>query len=103
MGPTPAWEQACRPSRLGVRGRGAANESRVRARILERMRYLAFLRRNPSAGLLFVQILGVVLYPLMETSPRGRTLFQMFGLLVLGLALWVVRRSPSLTWLAVLL
>ena len=26
------------------------------------MRYLAFLRRNPSAGLLFVQILGVVLY-----------------------------------------
>ena len=42
------------------------------------MRYLAFLRRNPSAGLLFVQILGVVLYPLMETSPRGRTLFQMF-------------------------
>ena len=67
------------------------------------MRYLAFLRRNPSAGLLFVQILGVVLYPLMETSPRGRTLFQMFGLLVLGLALWVVRRSPSLTWLAMLL
>ena len=73
------------------------------ARILERMSYLAFLRRNPSAGLLFVQILGVVLYPLMETSPRGRTLFQAFGLLVLGLALWVVRRSPSLTWLAMLL
>ena len=67
------------------------------------MRYLAFLRRNPSAGLLFVQILGVVLYPLMETSPRGRTLFQMFGLLVLGLALWVVRRSPWLTWLGMLL
>ena len=67
------------------------------------MSYLAFLRRNPSAGLLFVQVLGVVLYPLMETSPRGRTLFQMFGLLVLGLALWVVRRSPSLTWLGMLL
>ena len=65
------------------------------------MSYLAFLRRNPSAGLLFVQLLGVVLYPLMETSPRGRILFQVFGLLVLGLALWVVRRSPSLTWLGV--
>ena len=74
-----------------------------RAGILEPMRYLAFLRRNPSAGLLLVQILGVVLYPLMETSPRGRTLFQAFGLLVLGLALWVVRRSPSLTWLGMLL
>lgn len=67
------------------------------------MSYLAFLRRNPSAGLLFVQVLGVVLYPLMEASPRGRALFQMFGLLVLGLALWVVRRSPSLTWVGVLL
>jgi ion channel len=65
------------------------------------MSYLAFLRRNPSAGLLFVQLLGVVLYPLMESSPRGRIVFQVFGLLVLGLALWVVRRSPSLTWLGV--
>jgi hypothetical protein len=60
---------------------------------------IAFLRRNPSAGLLFVQLLGVVLYPVMESSPRGRALFGMFGLLVLGLALWVVRRGPWLTWL----
>jgi hypothetical protein len=65
--------------------------------------YIAFLRRNPSAGLLFVQLLGVVLYPLMESSPRGRALFGMFGLLVLGLALWVVRRGPWLTWVAVTL
>jgi hypothetical protein len=67
------------------------------------VRYVAFLRRNPSAGLLFVQLLGVVLYPLMESSPRGRALFGMFGLLVLGLALWVVRRGPWLTWLGVTL
>lgn len=67
------------------------------------MSYIAFLRRNPSAGLLFVQLLGVVLYPLMESSPRGRALFGVFGLLVLGLALWVVRRGPWLTWLAVTL
>jgi len=64
---------------------------------------LTFLRRNPSAGLLSVQLLGVVLYPLMETSPRGRALFGVFGLLVLGLALWVVRRGPWLTWLGVTL
>lgn len=62
-----------------------------------------FLRRNPSAALLGVQLLGVVLYPLMETSPRGRTLFGVFGLFVLGLALWVVRRGPWLTWLGVTL
>ena len=67
------------------------------------MTYVTFLRRNPSAGLLFVQLLGVVLYPLMESSPRGRTLFGIFGLLVLGLALWVVRRGPWLTWLGVTL
>jgi hypothetical protein len=64
---------------------------------------IAFLRRNPSAGLLFVQLLGVILYPLMESSPRGRALFGMFGLLVLALALWVVRRGPWLTWVAVTL
>ena len=70
---------------------------------LGRVSYIAFLRRNPSAGLLFVQLLGVVLYPLMESSPRGRALFGMFGLLVLGLALWVVRRGPWLSWLGVTL
>jgi hypothetical protein len=71
--------------------------------ILGRVSHIDFIRRNPSAGLLFVQLLGVVLYPLMESSPRGRALFGMFGLLVLGLALWVVRRGPWLTWLAVIL
>lgn len=67
------------------------------------MSSISYLRRNPSAGLLFVQLLGIILYPLMESSPRGRALFGMFGLLVLGLALWVVRRGPWLTWLGVTL
>jgi hypothetical protein len=67
------------------------------------MSYIVFLRRNPSAGLLFVQLLGVVLYPLMESSPRGRALFGMFGLLVLGVALWVVRSGPWLNWVGVTL
>jgi Ion channel len=61
------------------------------------------LRRNPSAALLAVQLIGVMLYPLMETSPSSRALFGAFGLLVLGAALWVVRRSPWLTWLGILL
>ena len=67
------------------------------------MTYIDLLRRTPSAGLLFVQLLGLVLYPLMDESPRGRTLFGMFGLLVLSLALWVVRRGPWLTWLGMIL
>jgi hypothetical protein len=62
-----------------------------------------YLRRNPSAGLLAVQLLGFLLYPLMEASPSSRALFGAFGLIVLGAALWVVRRSPWLTWLGLLL
>jgi hypothetical protein len=61
---------------------------------------ISFLRRNPSAGLLLVQLAGLLLYPLMETSPHARALFGAFGVLVLGVALRVVRRSPWLTWLA---
>jgi hypothetical protein len=53
--------------------------------------------------LLLVQLLGILLYPWMESSPRGRAAFGAFGLLVLGVALRVVRRSPSLTWLALVL
>lgn len=71
--------------------------------MLRRMPMITVLRRNPSAGLLGVQLLGVLLYPLMESSPRGRTLFGLFGLLVLGIALWVVRRGPWLTWLGIAL
>ncbi|HSA55107.1 MAG TPA: ion channel [Gemmatimonadaceae bacterium] len=63
---------------------------------------IAYIRKHPSAGLLLVQLLGVLLYPWMEASMRGRALFGAFGLLVLGMALWVVRRSPLLTWLALL-
>jgi Ion channel len=67
------------------------------------MSALASLRRTPSAGLLLVQLLGILLYPWMETSPRGRAVFAAFGLLILGVALRVVRRSPWLTWLAFVL
>ena len=50
-----------------------------------------------------MQLLGILLYPWMETLPRGRAVFGAFGLLVLGVALRVVKRSPWLTWLALVL
>ena len=62
-----------------------------------------YVVRHPSAGLLFVQLLGVLLYPWMEDTPLGRALFGAFGLVVLGLALHVVKRSSAQTWVAVLL
>ncbi|HEY5970606.1 MAG TPA: ion channel [Pseudoxanthomonas sp.] len=67
------------------------------------LRWLVAARRHPSAWLLTVQLLGVLLYPLMESTDAGRALFGVFGMLVLALALWVVNRSPSSLGLALLL
>lgn len=65
--------------------------------------WLAYARRHPSALLLFVQLGGIALYPLLESLDAGRIVLTMFGLVVLGVALWMVRRSPYATWLASLL
>ena len=59
--------------------------------------------KHPCAVLLFVQILSILLYPLMEDTSAGRALFGLIGLLVLGAALYVVKRGPWLTGFAVLL
>lgn len=59
--------------------------------------------RHPSGVLLAVQLLGLLLYPLMEDAGAGRALFGTFGVLVLALALWVVNRSPAVNWIAWLL
>jgi len=63
-------------------------------------RLATFPVKHPSAALLFVQILGVLLYPLMEETSAGRALFGVVGVLVLGAALYVVKRGPWLTGVA---
>jgi hypothetical protein len=62
-----------------------------------------FLRRNPSALLLGAQLLGVLLYPFMVESPAARALLGIFSLVVLVLAVWTLRTTPALTWVALLL
>lgn len=57
----------------------------------------------PSGVLLQVQLLGIIVYPFLGDRPLGRAVFGVFGLLVLVLALRVVRSTPALTWVAVLL
>jgi hypothetical protein len=64
---------------------------------------LSRARREPSAVLLVAQLLGVLLYPFMESSDAGRALFSVFGIAVLGLVFLAVRRSPANTWVAVVL
>ena len=64
------------------------------------LRWVVRIRRHPSALLLAVQLLGVMLYPVMEQAAAGRALFGAFGIVVLLLAVWVVKRSPALGWVA---
>jgi hypothetical protein len=58
---------------------------------------------HPSAVLLIVQLLGVLLFPYMDDSPVGRGLLSLFTLLVLVLAVRAIRATPAWTWVAVLL
>lgn len=66
-------------------------------------RALVFLRDNPCASLLIVQLLGVVLYPFMEGAVAGRVAVSVFGLIVLALVVRAVRATPMLWWVAVTL
>ena len=59
--------------------------------------------KRPSAALLLVQILSILLYPLMGDTSAQRGAFRVVGLVVLGTALYVVKRGPWLTGLALLL
>jgi Ion channel len=58
---------------------------------------------HPSAVLLGVQLLGVLLYPFMERTAVGRGVFEIFGGVVLALAIWSVRKLPGPTWIAIIL
>ena len=57
-------------------------------------------RRHPSAFLLAAQLVSLVLYAVFEGSSRGRALLGAFGVLILLLVVWVVRRSPAVNWIA---
>jgi hypothetical protein len=59
-------------------------------------------RDTPSALLLVVQLGAVLLYPFMEGSRVGQAVFSAFGIVVLGLAVLAVRRTPSFTWISML-
>lgn len=66
----------------------------------KRLRHQA--RQHPSAILLAVQLLSLMLFPLLE-GHEGRVIFSGFSVLVLVLAVWVVNRTPSVNWVAWLL
>ncbi|MEV6411321.1 potassium channel family protein [Kribbella sp. NPDC051718] len=67
------------------------------------MNLVGSARRHPSAILLVVQLLGVLVYPAMEGSRGGRVAFEILGIVVLTLAVFSVRSTPGLTWISVCL
>jgi hypothetical protein len=64
---------------------------------------LSFARRQPSAILLVAQLAGVLLYPAMEGNDAGRSLFAVFGILILALVVLAAKSTPSFTGFALLL
>lgn len=65
--------------------------------------WLQVLREHPSALLLAAQLAAVLAYPYFNDSATGRGLLGLVGTVVVLLALGAVRRTPALTWVAVLL
>lgn len=61
------------------------------------------IRSNPSAVLLAAQLVAVLAYPFFDDSPAGRAVLGVVGTGVVLIALWAVRRTPALSWVAVLL
>lgn len=60
-------------------------------------------RRHPSAILLIVQLVGLLLYPLLESTRAGPVALSAFGITVLVFTTGMACRTPGLTWLSVCL
>jgi hypothetical protein len=64
---------------------------------------LRTIRTHPSAILLAGQLLAVLAYPFLGDSTSGRAVLGAMGTLLVLFALYAVRRTPALAWIAVLL
>src|SRR5688572_16470031 len=65
--------------------------------------WYAKIREHPSGVLLAAQLIAVLAYPFAGDTPLGRTVIGVFGVLVLAVAVYAVRSTPALTWVAVVL
>lgn len=68
--------------------------------LLPLLRFLAGIRRSPSAALLVAQALALVLYPFAMESRAGHLFATMLSVGVLCMAIRMVRESPRESWLA---
>jgi Ion channel len=59
------------------------------------------VKGHPSGVLLAAQLIAVLAYPFAGNTPLGRTVIGVFGAIVLAVAVYAVRATPALTWVAV--
>ena len=64
------------------------------------LRWNRLTRSHPSAFLLAAQLLSLILYAAVDGVPSRRVLVNVVGILILLLVVWVIDRSPALTWIA---
>jgi hypothetical protein len=69
----------------------------------QNMNYLPLMlhtKRHPSAILLLVQLLGMLLYPFIENAEAGHVVFNVFGIVILGITTRMVLRTPGHAWVS---
>ncbi len=81
---------------------GGSDETTATGKMIRfaHLRWLVRIIRHPSAILLLVQLIGLLLYPFIEHTRPARALFGAFGVLVLGLAISMVRRTRGRAWIS---
>ena len=65
--------------------------------------WITTIKQHPSGVLLAAQLIAVLAYPFAGETAAGRAVLGVFGLFVLAVAVWAVRATPALTWVAMLL
>ncbi len=61
------------------------------------------IRGHPSGVLLIAQLFAILSYPFLDDSALGRGVVGVVQMGVVLIALWAVRRTPALSWMAVIL
>ena len=65
--------------------------------------WAAVVRQQPSAILVLVQIVAILLLPWVESESWGRAAIAGLSLVAVTFGVWTVRSTPALTWLAFLI
>lgn len=66
-------------------------------------KWLYALKKHPSVLLLMLQLLSVLVYPFLNDGEWGRLILTTLGTVAVLLAVWVVNKSPVISWVAWLL